>query len=49
MKERLIEAANLLLVCLGFYIAVHYQTPITIAIGAISFLLGLLDTGITKR
>ena len=49
MKERLIEAANLLLVCLGFYIAVHYHTPITIAIGALSFVLGLIDTGLLRK
>jgi hypothetical protein len=47
-KEQFIEAANLALVSLGVFVAFKYQTPITIAVGALAFFLGVVDSGITN-
>lgn len=48
-REKLVEAANLALVALGVFVAIKYQTPITIAVGCLAFMLGLIDSGITNK
>lgn len=47
-RDQLIEAANLALVSLGVYVALTFHTPATIAVGALAFMLGVIDTGLSK-
>lgn len=49
VSPKLIEAANLSLVSLGVYLALTVQTPVAIAIGAIAFILALVDADIKTK
>ena len=47
--SKMIEAANLALVSLGIYLALTFQTPVTIAVGALAFCLGVIDADIKNK
>ena len=49
VNSKLVEAANLALVALGVFVAIKYHTPITIAIGALAFILGITDVNLYKK
>ena len=49
VNSKLVEAANLALVSLGVFVAIKYHTPITIAIGALAFVLGITDVNLKKK
>ena len=49
MNKTYVELANYALVACGFHMAMTYRTPLTISLGMLMILVGIIDANITKE